>query len=251
MKAALVSATSLAALLAFEVGLDVAIDAQPARAQTFTATPSPLNFGYVLLNSSVTTSALAETVSNKLASHNVVTLDAVATTPFSGPSIVTTLSGTSGTSATAKTTYTFAPTVTGAFSASLTISSSNLQGTSLSSVTVPMTGTAVAPVQKTILNAATTSNNNQSGTTVRIGTTATIAALTVSNIGDGYLYNKTATSAQLQVSSIGVPSGSVFKGTASSSFQLNDSGTRGPAGRLHLRPATAMRRPPMQPTHRR
>ena len=49
MKAALVSATSLAALLAFEVGLDVAIDAPRASAQTFTV-ENPLNFGNVLLN---------------------------------------------------------------------------------------------------------------------------------------------------------------------------------------------------------
>ena len=62
MKAALVSATSLAALLAFEVGLDVAIDAHPARATSFIVEQPILNFGVVLLNSSVTTSVMTETV---------------------------------------------------------------------------------------------------------------------------------------------------------------------------------------------
>src|SRR5580658_4175543 len=99
MKAALVSATSLAALLAFEVGLDVAIDAHPANAQAFTASPSNL-FGYVLLNTSAqaTTATAVETVTNGVAGGNTITFPAVGT-PFSGgaTSVALTGLGTTGT----------------------------------------------------------------------------------------------------------------------------------------------------------
>jgi len=219
MKAALVSATSLAALLAFEVGLDVAIDAQPANASVFTSSPGDVNFGYVLLNTSGgTTTMKAETVTNGVAGTNTITYPAVSFGPLSGPSSIVTVSGTSGSSAKATNTYTFAPTVTGAYSTSATISSG------VNFTTFTLKGTAVAPVQNTTVSASTaTITHTQVGTKVRIGTTATIAAITVKNVGDGDRSPSGSTNpaAQLQAS-IGTPSGSVFKGTASS-FTLNDS----------------------------
>ena len=78
----------------------------------------------------------------------------------------------------------------------------------------------MAPVQNTTVSAATTVTTNQSGPTVRIDTTATIAAFAAVNVGNGDLYSPTSLAAQVQAK-IGVPSGSVFKGSASS-FTLND-----------------------------
>jgi hypothetical protein len=233
MKAALVSATSLAALLAFEVGLDVAIDAQPARAQQYSQQSfgtTSLNFGYVLLNiSGGTTASLTETASNASTlsaggpqvATNTVTFSAVAT-PFGGAVTTATL-GTVGSSVTAKNVYQFTPTVTGTYSSSLLIGSRLTYSgfTNIYTATVPMTGTAVAPVQSTSLKMSTvTINKMQAGSIVRIGTTATIAAITVSNIGDGNLASKTAPNANL-TGSLGAPSGSVFKGSGGS-FTLND-----------------------------
>jgi len=213
MKAALVSATSLAALLAFEVGLDVAIDAHPASAQSFSATPSPLNFGYVLLNTSGgTSSVLPLTVSNSITNHNTITFPALAVSPFSGSSATVTLSNTINTSAIATNAYTYAPTSIGANSTSITISGVHNGNVTVASV-VTLTGQAVAPKEST---AAGTSSFGP----VRIGTTATIAAITVTNIGDGDLYSKTSLAAQLQVN-LGTPSNSVF--TAGSNLVLNDS----------------------------
>ncbi len=212
MKAALVSATSLAALLAFEVGLDVAIDAHPASAQSFSATPSPLNFGYVLLNTSGGTNSVQPlTVSKPITHHNTITCPALAVTPFSGSSATVTLSNTISTSAIATNAYTYAPTTIGANSTSITITGVHNGNVTVASV-VTLTGQAVAPKEST---AAGTSSFGP----VRIGTTATIAAITVTNIGDGDLYSKTSLAAQLQVNP-GTPSNSVF--TAGSNLVLND-----------------------------
>jgi hypothetical protein len=226
MKAALVSATSLAALLAFEVGMDVAIDAHPASAQSFSATPAPLNFGYVLLNTSGgTSSVLALTVSNSITNHNTITFPAAATTPFSGSSAKVTLSNTINASAIATNAYTYAPTTMGANSTSLTVVGVHNGNVTVSSV-VTLTGQAVAPMQSTSQSASsTTIAGIQSGTTVRIGTTATIAAITVANVGNGDMYSNTSLAAQLQVS-LGTPSNSVFTGAATS-FTLHDSNGTG------------------------
>jgi len=208
MKAALVSATSLAALLAFEVGLDVAIDAHPAKAASFIVEQPTLNFGYVLLNSTVTTSVMTETVSNSSLGSNNVTFPAVAVTPFSGTSVANAIAG----HATVTHTYTlslpFGSTM-GTRSLQTTISS----GSNRTAVT--LTGTAVAPEQ------SSTPGTTSFGA-VRIGTTATIAAITVANtLGTGDLYSNTLSAAQLQVS-LGTPSNSVFTGPATNTFSLND-----------------------------
>jgi hypothetical protein len=239
MKAALVSATSLAALLAFDVGLDVAIDAHPASAQTFSVTPTSLSFGVVLLNSSGgTSSVLAQTVSNGVTGANTVTLPGLtsaAASPFTAAQTSAILTNTTGTGThTLKNNYTFIPTVTGSFTGttmtvlgrSITTTKLGIGNTVTNTVTgsavLVLSGTAVAPVQKTSLVASTTTLSGvQSGTTVRIGTTATIAALTVANIGNGDIYSSSSLAAQLQAT-IGVPSNSVFTG-AGSSFTLNDS----------------------------
>jgi hypothetical protein len=207
MKAALVSATSLAALLAFEVGLDVAIDARPAKAQAFTASPSSL-FGYVLLNTSAqaTTATAVETVTNGVIGSNTITLPAVGA-PFSGggTSIALTGSGTTGTN-----TYTVsfaAGTNIGQASSSLT----TLTNAGHNSAIVTLSAQAVAPEEST--SGAAGLNFG----TIRIGTT--IAAITVSNIGNGDLNSSSNPAAQLQVS-LGA-SNSVFT-PAVNTFSLND-----------------------------
>jgi hypothetical protein len=220
MRAALVSATSLAALLAFEVGLDVAIDAQPARAQaTFGVSSQTLNFGYVLLNSSGgTTASLTETVTNLYSRHNTITFPG-ATSPFSGAQSIVTLSNTVGSTVSAAKVYTFSPTVTSSTIAGpsdvVTISASHSGGVSGTPVPVTLTGVAVAPVAGITLNPY-----------ARVGGGAqTIAAITVSNAGDGDLSpgGSTNTAAQLK-GSIGAISGSVFTRSGSTTtFSLNDS----------------------------
>jgi hypothetical protein len=207
MKAALVSATSLAALLAFEVGLDVAIDAHPASAAaSFTAAPTSIGFGYVLLNTPQTSFVTASNVS---AIANPVTFQTVTLSAFSATQSIVTLSGNAGTSASASHAYMFNPTVTSPTLAtslpSLTTITATLSGThSATEKLVELTGAGVAPVQSTTVSAFTA---------VRIGTTATMAAITVSNVGDGDLMPgyKTIAGTTLQ-GSIGAPSGSVFTG---------------------------------------
>jgi hypothetical protein len=207
MKAALVSATSLAALLAFEVGLDVAIDAHPAKAASFIVEQPTLNFGYVLLNTTATLTSLLETVSNTNGFGNNITFPTVTLSAFSGTSLATLV----GATASATHPYTLSipsgATLGTNYSLQATISS----GSNRTAIT--LSASAVAPEQKT--GAGTTSFG-----AVRIGTTATIAALTVSNIGNGDLYNSTLSQAQLQVS-LGTPSNSVF--TAGNNLTLNDS----------------------------
>ncbi len=215
MKAALVSATSLAALLAFEVGLDVAIDARPASAQSFTSSPSVLNFGNVLLNTTFGTTVLPESVVIDTSSKVTLTIPAVATSPFSGSNLNTVLTGKSGT--TLAPNYTYTPTTIGTNSTSLTITGTITSGSQRGSTTaaLTLTGQAVAPRQ------SSTPGTTSFGA-VRIGTTATIAAITVANtLGNGDLYSNTLSAAQLQVS-LGTPSNSVFTGPATSTFSLND-----------------------------
>jgi mucin-22 len=215
MKAALVSATSLAALLAFEVGLDVAIDARPASAQSFTSSPSVLNFGNVLLNTTFGTTVLPESVVIDTSSKVTLTIPAVATSPFSGSNLNTVLTGKSGT--TLAPNYTYTPTTIGTNSTSLTITGTITSGSQRGSTTaaLTLTGQAVAPRQ------SSTPGTTSFGA-VRIGTTATIAAITVANtLGNGDLYSSTLSAAQLQVS-LGTPSNSVFTGPATSTFSLND-----------------------------
>jgi hypothetical protein len=203
MRAALVSATSLAALLAFEVGLDVAIDARPAHASAFTA-GTALDFGnmiYVLVS---TTATALETVTNGVTGKNTITLPGVSNGYFSGAGSVVTVSGSGATAAVA---YTFAPLMSGGFGNTFTISSG------ANAVTVSELGVGVAPFQSTTVGGFGA---------VRIGTTATVAAITVSNIGDGDLApgGSTLSMAQLR-GSIGAPSGSVFTGSGGT-FSLND-----------------------------
>lgn len=209
MKASLVSATSLLALLAFEVGIDVAIDVPRAHAQSITDSAATLSFGYVLLNTSGgTTATLTETVTNKTVSKNTVTFGSIATSPFSGTAKTVTLSNTTGSSVTSTNVYEFSPTVTGTYTNSVKI----IGSAGATTLTVGLQGTAVAPVQSTTVSAFGA---------VRIGTTATLAAITVSNIGNGDLASNTLSAAQLQ-GSLGAPSSSVFTGTTHS-FSLNDS----------------------------
>jgi hypothetical protein len=213
MRAALVSATSLAALLAFEVGLDVAIDAQPARAQAFTV-QNPLNFGNVLLStiSNGTTVSMGETVTNgAVSATNTFTFPAVATSPFSGSQATYSVKGSGNTTLHH---YTFTPTSIGSYSTTAAIKSGS------SSLPFTLVGNAVAPRASITLNPY-----------ARVGGGAqTIAAITVSNSGDGDLSSGGSTNAAAQLNgSIGAISGSVFTRSGSTTtFSLNDSNYSGP-----------------------
>jgi PEP-CTERM motif-containing protein len=213
MRAALVSATSLAALLAFEVGLDVAIDAQSARAQTFSV-ENPLNFGNVLLSTIAngTTVSMGETVTNgAVSATNTFTFPAVATSPFSGSQVTYSVKGSGNTTLHH---YTFTPTSIGSYSTTATIKSGS------SSLPFTLVGNAVAPRASITLNPY-----------ARIGGGAqTIAAITVSNSGDGDLSSGGSTNAAAQLKgSIGAISGSVFTRSGSTTtFSLNDSNYSGP-----------------------
>jgi len=163
----------------------------------------------VLLNTPGPTSAtLLETITNGASSGaNTITFPSVATSPFSGTEVTYSVSLANQTTLHH---YTFAPTSIGAYSTSATIFAGS------NKATFTLEGNAVAPVASIAV----------SPLYARIGGGATtIAAITVSNAGNGDLYSNTSLAAQLQ-GSIGTPSGSVFTGTASS-FTLNDSNYTG------------------------
>jgi hypothetical protein len=210
MKAALVSATSLAALLTFEVGIDVALGTHAAMAQAFSVSPGDAIFGYGLLNtSSATTTTGAERITNENHQRNTVTISALVSSSGSNTSAIL---GTSG--ATARTTYTFSPAITGASSTTVTIAGSvgRRNGGQATSV-VTLAGTAVPSVHNITVRAFGAE---------RIGTTTTIAAVTAPNTGNGDLGSGSKTVAGTTLGgSLGAPGGSVFKGTGRR-FSLDD-----------------------------
>ena len=220
MKGALVSATSLAALLALEVGIGVALNAPAAIAQSLWGTPGNTNFGYLLLNTDGASSAtVAEPMTNASTQKTAVTIPALGSgsgAPLSGanPSAVF-----SQDDETASTIHIVPPTVTGAYSATATVIG-RYGGRTASKVT--LAGTAVAPVQHTTISAFGAAH---------FASTVTIAAITVpkAGAGDPLTAGSTLNSAQLPTS-IGAASSSVFKGNGRT-FSRNDenyaSGTSG------------------------
>jgi hypothetical protein len=212
MRASLVSATSLVALLAFEVGIDAGLNVPAANAQPFAASQAAFSFGYMLFNTrDGATATVGETVTRQTATRNAITLPSITTSLFSGLQNTTTLS-THGATATA--TYGFSRTAAGVSPAEIIIS-----GSQMGTASVKPTGLAVTPVRRTTVSAFGA---------MRTGTTATIAAITVSPTGDDDRASQSASLAQLQ-GSLGVASSSVFTGSGgSSSLNDRDYGRGGP-----------------------
>lgn len=164
MKASLVSATSLGALLAFEV--------VPAHAATiFTLNPGNMAFGDALVNCATCSDTVKETATNATTGVEPMTFG-TATGQYSGGGSATLAAGTTST---VSKTYTFAPTVTGA-AAAQTVTITGGAATKQTTV-VTMTGTGVAP-------AATIRGSNAGY--VLAGATKSVL-VTVQNTGNGNL----------------------------------------------------------------
>jgi hypothetical protein len=174
MKASLASATSVAALLAFQ--------ANPAQATLFTLNTTTLNFGDVLVgHSSATTQTvtLTDTASSGTLSGNF----AKASAPFSGTQ--KNYSGlTTGKTATSSP-YNFTATSAGATGSqtwTTTVAVFGQDGSATQTTNVTLTGVAVAPIERV----DSASNNATINDYVLVGTTGT-ATVTVQNIGHGNL----------------------------------------------------------------
>jgi PEP-CTERM motif len=173
VKASLVSATSLLALL-------IANDGPALATPTYTVTASTnsINFGYELVGQSTVTSTagftVSETGSNR--ASTTLTFGGVAS-PFvmSGGSATTVL-GSNSYPDTVTRSFLFGPLTTGAASTVITGTDS---GNSSSPGKITLTGTGVAPIES-----VSTSSTNVSY--VRVGTSAT-STITISNTGNGDL----------------------------------------------------------------
>ena len=199
MKASLVSATSVIALLALE--------SAPASAATiFTVSPNPLNFGDLLVGLSLSGK---ETAQNNIPVANTITWGA-ATAPFGPTSSATaTITGTSGAASTATFTYTFTPSTRGAATSTVTVTGVR------QTFTVSLTGTGVAPVQSVTTSTTTYALVNGPSTT---------STVTISNVGDGSkALNGTTTQKQLNGSTSGISGSAFFGGSSGGTYSLKDS----------------------------
>lgn len=204
MRASLVSATSLLALLLLDQG---AAHAVPANYTVTASTASgSTNFGYDIVGS-VSGSSLSETFKVTHGSGTTSTSTLTVSTPTNGFNFSGTSSQAVGTAGGtfSNQTFTFLPLTTGAASTTVTVSDSN-PGTAAS---ITLTGTGVAPLASITASSALN---------ILVGTSGT-ATLTVSNIGNGNLFSKTAAGANL-VGTIGSAS-SVFTAVPKT-FTLND-----------------------------
>lgn len=202
MRASLVSATSLLALLLLD---EAAAYATPS----VSVASSSINFGYQVVGTTSTARSDTITASTIGASNTTLSVSA-ASSPF-GPTSKQTSVIATNTAGTLAASFTFGPLTTGA--ASTTVTASDSAGGNAPLIT--LTGTGVAPIA-TVTASPVTGASTLNGY-VLVGTSAS-STVTVSNTGNG---NLAAGSAGNLVGTIGSTS-SVFVGTASS-FQLNDS----------------------------
>ena len=174
MKASLASATSIAALLAFQ--------ANPAQATLFTLNTTTLNFGDVLVGHSAATTQTV-TLTDQASSGTLTGNFGKATAPFSGAqkNFSLTASGQMATSSGYNFTATSSGT-TGSQTWSTTVAVFGKDGSASQTTNVTLTGVAVAPIE-TVQGSA---NNATINDYVLVGTTGT-ATLTVQNIGHGNL----------------------------------------------------------------
>ena len=173
MKASLASATSIAALLAFQ--------ANPAQATLFTLNTTTLNFGDVLVGHSAAATQTV-TLTDKSAGTLIGNF-AKATSPFSGAVKNFTLTTVGSTSTSNG--YNFTATnagVSGSQTWTTTVAVFGKNGAATQTTNVTLTGIAVAPIE-TVNGKA---NNASINEYVLVGTTGT-ATVTVQNIGHGNL----------------------------------------------------------------
>ncbi|HEY1930473.1 MAG TPA: PEP-CTERM sorting domain-containing protein [Acetobacteraceae bacterium] len=195
MKASLVSATSLVALLA--------LDVSPASAQLFTINQS-LGFGNTLVNCAAFAGCQINTITDTAtqgatggSSYNSTLNFTNATTPFTGTAKQTTALAVGQTVSNA---YTFSPTIASSSSVSQTVTvtetavNKTSKASQITSLTVTLTGKGVAPVQSTSIGKTTASGNGStiSGNTANLGyvlvgnaPTSAAATITVNNTGNG------------------------------------------------------------------
>ncbi len=203
MKSSLVSATSIAALLALE--------ASPAMAQTFTINGN-LNFGNALVNCAAfvgcTPVTANETATNKAASTISVFYSKANKTYITGGNTTVTLAA----SGTQTQTYTFAPTITGSTTAAAVVQQK--AATNATQYTVTMTGTGVAPIETATFGASLSSNF------VLVNSTQTAnVSVTIKNTGNGNTASNAPTSVSNLNGSVSI-TGAGYSGA--SSVSLND-----------------------------
>lgn len=221
MKASLVSATSLLAILVFE--------GSAANAGTITLTPSATtyNFGYELVTiPSAAYNVAASLTGEATGSANTLAFGA-ASGLFSGGGVTTTL-GSKSTTGALSSSFTFTPTITGVGATSkVTVSATNSTNKYLT-----LTGTGVAPIEAiTVANngrtaaGATLASGNLGYVLVNDPTYSSSVTITVSNAGNGNLAAAT-TSGTVTLNNlngtVGGSSSSVFVGTGGT-LGLNDS----------------------------
>ncbi len=174
MKASLASATSIAALLAFQ--------AEPAHATLFTLNTTTLNFGDVLVGHSSATT-MTVTATDTASSGTVTGNFGKATPPFSGTQKNFTLTASGQTVTSNKYNFTaIGSGPSGSQTWTTTVAVFGKDGAATQTTNVTLTGLAVAPIET--VNG--TSNNASISEYVLVGTVGT-ATVTVQNVGHGNL----------------------------------------------------------------
>lgn len=196
MKASLVSATSLAALMALDVS-------SASAANLFTINQS-LGFGDTLVNCAAFAGCQINTITDIATqgstggiSFNTTLAFAGASAPFAGTAKATTGLNANQTVSNA---YTFSPTISSAASVAQTVNvvetqyNKGAKTSQITTLTVTLSGTGVAPVQSTSISKSTLAGNGStiSGNTANLGyvlvnnaPTSAAATITVNNTGNG------------------------------------------------------------------
>jgi hypothetical protein len=217
VKHLLVSTCSVIALLVPQT--------RPASAANFTLSSNITDFGDTLVNCAAFAGCVAAPTWNETATRNgssgsdAITFGA-ASTPFSGTGGTKNFGGNKST---VTFSYGFAPTIAGAASESVSVTSANTQNFDLK-------GTGVAPVASVAVpNAAGTgggTTNSGNLGDILVGSTAT-ATVTVKNTGNGNLDTRQTTANITNLNGTQSFAGSsVFTGPATSTFHLTDSSSQ-------------------------
>ncbi len=218
MRASLVSATSLLALLL--------VDGELAHATpSLTASTQTVNFGNVLVSGSAATVSDTISISNGYVSgtggYNSSFTASAATGPFH-----TSISGQTVNSASQTVVaegFTFLPTITGVPSASVVTATDSVSAGSVSSILITLTGTGVAPIGA--LSSSSTNYFLVNGTVNGGSGTGQTAIATVVNSGNGNL-SGTTTNAAGTISN--------FRGTIGSGTTSATTGFKGTAASISL-----------------
>jgi hypothetical protein len=217
VKASLVSATSLIALLIADGG------AANAAAISVSSQSNPVTIFALVGGSAGSATSLITATGTNGETASGLSLSSVTNSAFSAVLGTQTKSGNND-SATA--TFTFAaPTVTGTASTTITATGS-FQGSHTTTTAITLTGTGVAPIEAV-------SSSSGSVDFVRVGTTAT-STVTISNIGNGNLATGGPSSTSNLNGTVNVTlAAGAAAGTNSgngSTFSLRDTTSGAPAG---------------------